>query len=278
MANLKLISGLAMGGALAVASGVAMADPFFICAPAGTGDGCTETILQFGLDWTAQSTYIDLDGNGVDTGDTVIDTVVANIGPPINLANYYGGMSLIPSFLGQDTAGYNQTWQLYFTYTLYGQVQSAGVPNPSSILAAYGDGEINIYYDTTGLPRDPGGADPLVMTIDVTGSGGDIANFLLFGDVTSATAGRFFFPDGTDFNSLIGQGMVITARVDTNLDTNQVPALSGTTVIDGVTYNTYTRQATLNGSASFSVPEPMTLGLLGLGLLGMGFSRRHRVA
>jgi len=257
------------------ASGAAMADAFYLGSPDGTGNGYTESITQLGLDWTALSTYYDLDGNGVDSEDKVVDTVVADhrVSATKTLSDYFGGLSLIPAYIGQDDEGYGQDWSLYFTYTLIGDVFSV---DGSDILANYTSGVIDIWYDTDGLPREPGTNDLKVMSLDITGSGGQLLNFLLYAEVTEVLADRFFFEDGTDFNSLLGAGLEISARIDTNLDTDLVPTAAGTGTWNGKQVDVYERTATLNGSASFNVPEPGTLALLGLGLLGLSAARRSK--
>lgn len=264
-----------LAGATLLSAGPAFADQIYLNSPEPEvtldANSTTAGFAQFGLDWTALSSYTDSNGNGlVDAGEAVVDTVVKDYSEAgVSILNYFGEMSLIPNIVDRENFGL--TWGLYFDYTLNGTVISA---SGSSILANYTSGTINVYYDDyTGRTADDAGrdvaTDNLVMQIDVTGSGGDIANFLLFGEVALVDPNFFFFAAGNqDFNALLGSALTITARIDTNLDTNAVPT--------GPSGGTLTRQATLNGSAQFSVPEPSALALLGIGLLGAGLVRRSK--
>lgn len=262
----------ALATTLLLSMGSAQATAIYLQSGDGTGDGVTGSFAEFGLDWRALSTYTDLDGNGVDAGDAVVDTVERNyVKDGVTVNDYWGGMELLPEVFDNEGYGEGSNWGLYFDYTLNGTVLSA---SGSSILAYYYGGTINVYYDdregrsATSAGRDTS-TDQLVMTVDVTGSGGDIANFLLFGEVSYVVDDMFFFADGTDFNTLVGSGVEIGARVDTNLDTDEVPSGAGRVL---------TRTSTLNGSAAFEVPEPGILALLGLGFAGLGFARRSKKA
>lgn len=274
--KLKTLAGvLAVAAAPLLASGAANAAAIYIQPQGGTGNQ-TSAFTSFSLNWTALSSYTDSNGNGmVDAGETVVDTVVRDYSEAgVTVRNNYGDIGLIPAIAGMGS-GYGSTWGLYFDYSVTGTViQAAG----SSILAYYAFGYIDIYYDdfvgrtATDAGRDTA-VDQRVMRIAVNNSGGDIANFLLYGKVESVVDDTFFLANGSDFADLLSTGITIDTRIDTNLDTNAIPS--------GPAGGTLTRTSTLDGSARFDaneVPEPSMLALLGLGLAGLGIVRRRNKA
>lgn len=265
-----LISTVAISATALFASTAAHSAAVYL-NPLPADGSSTGNITSLSLNWTALSSYSDSNGNGVvDPGETVVDTVVRNYSEAgVNVLNNYGDIGLIPAISGMGS-GYGTSWSLYFDYTLTGTVLSAA---GSSIIANYTTGYIDIYYDDfTGrvagdAARDTA-IDTRVMRVAVNGSGGDVANFLLFGEVETVAPDTFFLANGTDFQDLLIAGIVIDTRVDTNLDTDNIPA--------GPAGGTLTRTSTLDGSARFDVPEPGVLALLGLGLFGLGAVRRMK--
>jgi hypothetical protein len=295
----KVISAL-LGSFLAL--GVAHAEPFymdvsgaggagFFFPDADTRTGTFNSVQVFANTTTVQN---DTDGSGtLNAGDTFSDDGNANItsGLPvgdmegINLDNGAGGTVgeitiSWTNLTGTTTSVNNNPDGTTTTVTDYdsGTVFSFFFEEP-------GDAD---YGTSVGSADDTGFTDG-TLVLQITISDGTGANtfdtatgeFLtgssnLNGTITFALEDFWFFAAGdADWNDLLGLGIVLTAQVDQN--TNNVETVPGNcspTPTPGC--ELFSINSDHDGSIEFArIPEPGTLLLLGIALLGLGTLRRR---
>jgi len=165
-------------------------------------------------------------------------------------------------------------WGLTVDYTLAGTAIVAPDPSLSGAINYIGDFTTgSIALNLTNLA---GNVTHNLFTADYTHATSTppfdssvIISFFANIDLSSLASDVFYFGDNTKFEDRLAAGSVITVKAGGNLSQiDEAPEQVGTST-------TYTRQTTPGSYDVSVVPEPASLAIMGLGLLGFAASRKR---
>lgn len=237
---------------------------------------CTSMKSQFTFQYESVTDINDLDANGIDSGDTLVTTAGLAVGGLGE--NNVTGFTPNEVFGANSNNNYGDDWLMSFSMSglsgVVTGVTGAGVP-----LFSYGPGLLELFVtfdgstlinfmDVTILGGTSTGLGiEMVGVADFTNVDGTYNNLIHSGDADCAGSTGFF-----DIWTNCGEAMPISFFADFNTN---VTTSDFTDNGDG----TFSVASNHDGSATFSVPEPGTLALVGMSLLMMGgMARRSKKA
>lgn len=269
---MKLIKSLVAVAALSV-SAYAVSAPTFYFTDTPLGGAVTNlafTELTISSTTPSVFTMTDANGNGVvDSGDSFLES-----GLTYGM-NFKNGASIYPAGVSKLGVNY-ELWAVF--NPLAGVLTASGVAFGPSAVSFYYDSTANGAFDTT----------TLLGTLSNYSGGCTLGNCVLNTQYNkvgpNGVITKTLNPAGVDFGlPLSGDGL----RVDFNYDITDIngnPLGADITAVFGKSYaggpgSNFTILATHDGSVHLTVvPEPASLTLLGIGLLGFGMSSRRKKA
>ncbi|HBU29097.1 MAG TPA: hypothetical protein DEB56_05125 [Thiobacillus sp.] len=237
---------------------------------------CTSMKSQFTFQYESTTVINDGDANGIDTGDTLVTTAGLAVG---GLAeNNVTGFTPNEVFGANSNNGYGPNWLMSFSMTNLGGVIN-GVTGGGVPLFSYGPGLLELFVTFDGSTlinfmdvniiggEATGLGIEMVGVADFTNVDGSYNNLIHSGETSCAGSTGFF-----DIWTNCGAAMPISFFADFNTN---VTTSDFTDNGDG----TFSLTSNHDGSATFSIPEPGTLALVGMSLLLMGgMARRSKKA